>query len=52
MVDSLSSNGFVEEAVLENAIQTAKKGLGVNKPVSAADIVDYNFLREAVKNDK
>jgi ABC-type nitrate/sulfonate/bicarbonate transport system substrate-binding protein len=52
MVDSLSSNGFVEEAVLENGIQTAKKVLGVNKPVSANDIVDYSFLREAVKNEK
>jgi len=52
MVDSLSSNGFVEEAVLENAIQAAKKVLGVNKPVSADDIVDYSFLREAVKNEK
>jgi NitT/TauT family transport system substrate-binding protein len=52
MVDSLSSDGFVEDAVLDNAIQTAKKVLGVNKPVRADDVVDYSFLRDAVKKDK
>jgi hypothetical protein len=52
MVDSLSSDGFVENSVIENAILTAKKMLGVSKPVSPADIVDYSLLREVVKKDK
>jgi hypothetical protein len=52
MVDSLSSDGFVEDTVIENAILTAKKMLGVSKPVSRADIVDYSFLREVVKKYK
>jgi hypothetical protein len=52
MLDSLSSDGIVEDAVLERAIQTAKKVLGASKPVSVGDIVDYSFLREALKKDK
>ena len=52
MVDSLSADGLVEDAVIENAIRTAKKLLGVSKPVSAADIVDYSFLRDVLKKDK
>jgi ABC-type nitrate/sulfonate/bicarbonate transport system substrate-binding protein len=52
MVDSLSNDGFVEDRVIENAIQTAKKMLGVTKPVSANDIVEYSFLREVLKKDK
>ena len=52
MVDSLSSDRFVEDTVIENAILTAKKMLGVSKPVSPADIVDYSFLREVVKKYK
>ncbi|MBI4527515.1 MAG: ABC transporter substrate-binding protein [Deltaproteobacteria bacterium] len=52
MLDSLSSDGFVEESVIENSIQQAKKLLGVTKPVSAADIVDYSFLAEVVKREK
>jgi hypothetical protein len=38
--------------VVERAIQTAKKVLGVSKPVIVSDIVDYDFLREALKKDK
>ena len=52
MVDSLSADGLVEDAVIENAIRMAKKLLGVSKPVSAADIVDYSFLRDVLKKDK
>ncbi len=52
MVDSLSSDGLVEDAVIENAIQMANKMLGVSKPVRPADIVDYSFLREVLKKNK
>jgi ABC-type nitrate/sulfonate/bicarbonate transport system substrate-binding protein len=38
MVDSLSADGFVEDAVIENGIQTARKMLGVTKPISINDI--------------
>ena len=52
MVDSLSSDGLVQDAVIENAIQTASKMLGVSKPIRPADIVDYSFLREVLKKDQ
>ena len=52
MLDSLSSDGIVEDSVMERAIQTAKKVLGVSRPVSAGEIVDYSFLRDALKKDK
>jgi ABC-type nitrate/sulfonate/bicarbonate transport system substrate-binding protein len=52
MVDSLSADGFVDDSVLENAIKTAKKTLGVSKTLNAADIVDYSFLREALKKQR
>ena len=52
MVDSLSSDGLVEDAVIENAIQMANNMLGVSKPVRPADIVDYSFLREVLKKNK
>jgi len=50
MVDSLSADGLVEDAV--NAIQTARKMLGVSKPVSPAEIVDYSFLRDVLQKEK
>ncbi len=52
MLDSLSADGIVEDPVMERAIQGARKMLGAAKPSSAADIVDYSFLREALKKEK
>lgn len=49
MIDALSKDGFVEDSVLQGAIDEAKALAKVTKPVSHADVVDYSFLREAVK---
>lgn len=49
LVDSLSQDGFAQAAVVEKAIENAKKLVGVDKPVTQADVVDYSFLRAALK---
>jgi NitT/TauT family transport system substrate-binding protein len=49
MIDSLSQDGFVESSVLQNAIEDAKKLLGTDKPIPQTDVVDYGFLRTALK---
>ena len=49
LVDSLSQDGFAQAAVIEKAIESAKKLVGVDKPVTQADVVDYTFLRAALK---
>jgi NitT/TauT family transport system substrate-binding protein len=49
MVDSLAQDGFVEPSVLEKAIEDAKQLVGSDKPITPADVVDYSFLRAALK---
>jgi NitT/TauT family transport system substrate-binding protein len=49
MIEALSNDGVVEDSVLQSAIDEAKTVANVSKPVSHADVVDYNFLREAIK---
>lgn len=49
MLDSLAQDGFVEPAVLDKAIEEAKKFVGSERPVTQADVVDYSFLRAALK---
>ena len=49
MIDSLSQDGFVESSVLDSAIEDAKKFLGSDKPIPQTDVVDYSFLRAALK---
>lgn len=49
LIDSLSQDGFAQPAVIERAIESAKKLVRSDKPVSQADIVDYTFLRAALK---
>lgn len=49
LVDALSQDGFVEDSVLQSAIDEGKSVVGVTKPISQADVVDYSFLRAAVK---
>jgi ABC-type nitrate/sulfonate/bicarbonate transport system substrate-binding protein len=49
MTDALSNDGIVEDGVLQSAIDEAKAVANVTKPVSHADVVDYSFLREAIK---
>jgi NitT/TauT family transport system substrate-binding protein len=50
MVDSLAHDGVVEAPVLEKAIEEAKKLVGSEKSISPADVVDYSFLRAALRN--
>ncbi|HEY7163555.1 MAG TPA: hypothetical protein VIB79_03250, partial [Candidatus Binatia bacterium] len=50
LIDSLTQDGFVESSVLEKAIDDAKKLVGSDKPVRPNDVVDYSFLRAALKN--
>ena len=49
MIDALSTDGIVEDRVLQSAIDEAKTVANVTKPISHADVVDYSFLREALK---
>ncbi|MGH7834387.1 MAG: hypothetical protein ACREQK_12130 [Candidatus Binatia bacterium] len=49
LVDALSQDGLVEANVLRMAIDEAKSVAGVTKSVAEADVVDYSFLRAALK---
>ncbi len=49
LVDALSQDGFVEDSVLQAAIDEAKSVVGAPRPISQADVVDYSFLRAALK---
>jgi NitT/TauT family transport system substrate-binding protein len=49
LVDALSQDGFVDDTALQAAIDEARSLAKVTKPISTTDIVDYSFLRTAVK---
>jgi ABC-type nitrate/sulfonate/bicarbonate transport system substrate-binding protein len=49
LVDALSQDGFVEDASLQAAIDEAKSLAKITKSVAQSDVVDYSFLRAAVK---
>ena len=49
LVDALSQDGFVEDISLQAAIDDAKTLAKITKPISQVDVVDYSFLRAAVK---
>jgi ABC-type nitrate/sulfonate/bicarbonate transport system substrate-binding protein len=49
LVDALSQDGVVDDSVLQAAIDEAKSITHVTKPVSHGDVVDYSFLRAAMK---
>ena len=49
LVDALAQDGFVDDKALQTAIDEAKTALNVTKPISQSDVVDYSFLRNAVK---
>ena len=49
LVDALSQDGFVENAALQAAIDEAKGLAKITKPINRSDVVDYGFLRAAVK---
>jgi NitT/TauT family transport system substrate-binding protein len=49
MVEALSQDGFVDDASLQAAVDEAKSLAKITKPIHMADVVDYSFLRAAVK---
>jgi len=49
LVDALAQDGFVEDSSLQAAIDEAKSLAKINKPISHSDVVDYSFLRAAVR---
>jgi hypothetical protein len=49
LVDALSQDGIVDDSVLQAAIDEAKNVTNVSKPINHADVVDYSFLRTAMK---
>ena len=42
-------DGFVDDASLQGPIDEAKSLAKIIKPINPSDIVDYSFLRAAVK---
>ena len=49
LVEALSQDGFVEDSSLQAAIDEAKSLARITKPINQSDVVDYSFLRAAVK---
>lgn len=49
LVDALAQDGFVDDVAINAAIDEAKALSKISKPVAQSDIVDYSFLRTAVK---
>jgi NitT/TauT family transport system substrate-binding protein len=49
LIDALSQDGFVEDSSLQAAIDEAKSLAKITKPILQSDVVDYSFLRAAVK---
>ena len=49
LVDAFAQDGFVEDCSLQAAIDEAKTLAKITKPITQSDIVDYSFLRAAVK---
>ena len=49
LVDALSQDGIVDDSVLQAAIDEDRSVTKVSKPISHADVVDYSFLRTAMK---
>jgi excinuclease UvrABC nuclease subunit len=51
LVNALSQDGFVDDRALRAAIDEAKTLAKITKPINQLEVVDYSFLRVAVKND-
>jgi ABC-type nitrate/sulfonate/bicarbonate transport system substrate-binding protein len=49
LVDALSQDGFVDDRALQAAIDEAKTLAKIIKPINQSEVVDYSFLRSAVK---
>jgi excinuclease UvrABC nuclease subunit len=49
LVHALAQDGFVEDSSLQAAIDEAKTLAKITNSIPQSDIVDYSFLRAAVK---
>ena len=49
LVDAIAQDGFVDDGALQAAIDEAKTLAKVTKAINPSEIVDYSFLRAAVK---
>jgi hypothetical protein len=49
LVDALAQDGFVDDTSLQAAIDEAKSLVKITKQISQSDVVDYSFLRAAVR---
>jgi len=49
LVNALAQDGFFEDGSLQAAIDEAKTLAKITKPTLQSDVVDYSFLRAAVK---
>ena len=49
LVNALSQDGFVDDRALRAAIDEAKTLAKITKPINQSEVVDYSFLRAAVK---
>jgi len=49
LVDALSQDGFVDDRALQAAIDETKTLAKITKPINQSEVVDYSFLRAAVK---
>ena len=49
LADAIAQDGFVDDGALQAAIDEAKTLAKVTKAINPSDIVDYSFLRAAVK---
>ena len=49
LVDALSQAGFVDDRALQAAIDEEKTLAKITKPINQSEVVDYSFLRSAVR---
>lgn len=52
LIDAMSQDGFVEDALLQTMLDDERKLAGVAKSIGAGEVVDYRFLREALASLK
>lgn len=49
MIQTLTADGTIAAADLQELLEETKQEAGVKKPMAVKDIVDYSLLRRAAK---
>jgi hypothetical protein len=49
MIQTLTADGTIADADLQELLEETKQEAGVKKPMAVKDIVDYSLLRRAAK---